>query len=281
MIPEPEYRPARKKQYSTRPFIIIAVAAIAAGAWYFSNQNPETEPEMAPPLTPEPFPEAVETAPDIPLVEEHEPSQMEDPVIELPPLAESDAFTRGLLGALSSNEDFSLWIQTENLIQKIVSFIDGLSRGNVLKKIIPIQPPEDKFIAIREDGRLWADSRNYERYNGLTALFTGISPETLSEIFHTLRPLFETAYSELGYPGDKIDNSIIAAIDLILATPAINDPVELRAESVNYLYADPELEALPPVQKQLLRTGPENSAKIKAHLTEIRRALLEGNGETE
>ena len=40
-----------------------------------------------------------------------------------------------------------------------------------------------------------------------------------------------------------------------------------------YLYVDEELEALTAGQKVLLRMGPDNAARVKAKLAEIRNAL--------
>ena len=92
--------------------------------------------------------------------------------------------------------------------------------------------------------------------------------------FHWTRPLLETAYSELGYPGETLGGALMTAIDTLLATPAIKAPMVLKRDSVLYQYADPTIEALPPVQKQLLRMGRENSAALKAWLRELRAALL-------
>ena len=45
---------------------------------------------------------------------------------------------------------------------------------------------------------------------------------------------------------------------------------------VLYDYADPALADLSAGQKMLLRMGPENEAKVKAKLREIKRALSRG-----
>lgn len=43
----------------------------------------------------------------------------------------------------------------------------------------------------------------------------------------------------------------------------------------NWVYIDPELEALSSLQKQVLRMGPENSGIIQAKARELRGAVLE------
>jgi len=43
---------------------------------------------------------------------------------------------------------------------------------------------------------------------------------------------------------------------------------------VNYKFADPSLEALSPLQKQLVRMGPTNTKRVQDKAKEIRGALL-------
>ena len=68
---------------------------------------------------------------------------------------------------------------------------------------------------------------------------------------------------ELGYPAGHFRGTLITAIDQALATPVIEGPIELLQPEANYIYADESLESLNMVQKQLLRMGPENTAKIQ------------------
>ena len=51
-------------------------------------------------------------------------------------------------------------------------------------------------------------------------------------------------------------------------------PVKLVRPKVLYQFADPELEGLSAGQKIMVRMGPENAAKVKAKLREIRRELV-------
>jgi hypothetical protein len=71
-----------------------------------------------------------------------------------------------------------------------------------------------------------------------------------------------------------MDGIILQSIDNILATPVIVEPLQLVRESVAYKFADPELEALLPLQKQLLRAGPENTQRLQQQAMALREALL-------
>ena len=258
--------------------VILAIAVIALGLWFLNRDDaPEPEPVVTEPAEPEPptVPESVEKAPDIPEPVEEEPVEEPEPAPELPALAQSDEFAREQLGELSGDEDFSLWLQTDNLVQKATAIIDGFSRGNVLHKIIPIQPPVEKFQVNKQDDRIFLDEANYGRYDAVIDTITNIPPAALADAFNALRPLFEEAYGDLGHPEENMDNSLIGAIDVALDTPEITGPIALKRESVFYQVADPDIESLPALQKQLIRVGPENRERIKAYLRRVRSALLQ------
>ena len=63
----------------------------------------------------------------------------------------------------------------------------------------------------------------------------------------------------------------------MLATPAVPQPIALVRTETYYQFADPSLQGLSAGQKLLLRMGPDNAAKLKARLREIRAALV-GHG---
>ncbi|MEJ2700374.1 MAG: DUF3014 domain-containing protein, partial [Desulfuromonadales bacterium] len=62
-------------------------------------------------------------------------------------------------------------------------------------------------------------------------------------------------------------------IDHLLAAPEVQGPIRVVRPSVRYKFADPDLEALSAGQKILIRMGPDNAAKVKAKLREIRQEL--------
>ena len=92
--------------------------------------------------------------------------------------------------------------------------------------------------------------------------------------FHRYRPLIEQAYEEFGYSAEDMDNALIRSLDYVLATPEPAVPIALIRKEAVFQFSDPELEQLPPLQKQLLRMGPENSARIKQWVEKLRQGLL-------
>lgn len=259
--------------------LIIALAAVGGGLWYFTQPPQQEDIIAALPVTPapQPSPDPIEAAPDIPqlILDDEADTPEQTPEVALPILAESDNFVREALGVLSSEPAFAQWLQTDNLLQKAVAIADGLAKGSMPRKFLPIPSPEQPFAVIREDEQIYLDEKNYQRFDPMIDILTGIPANALARVFHSLRPLLEQAYGDLGHSGDRVDNSIIAAIDHLLAAPDIPQPVALIQHSVHYQFADPSLEALSPAQKQIIRLGPDNRAQLFNYLNDLRSALLQ------
>lgn len=71
-----------------------------------------------------------------------------------------------------------------------------------------------------------------------------------------------------------MDGVVIAALDEILAAPVIVEPIELTRESVAFRFADERLEELSRLQKQLLRSGPDNTRRLQNIARQLREQLL-------
>lgn len=160
------------------------------------------------------------------------------------------------------------------MLQRSVAFLDGLAKGALLYKLMPFTRPQQAFIADKQGQALSMGTANFSRYDVFTQGIVSIDSQQAAAFFHWTRPLLETAYSELGYRGEDLGTVLITAIDSLLATPIIDGPIVLKRESVLYQYAEPELEALPGAQKQLLRMGAKNASLLKPWLRELRSALL-------
>jgi len=202
-----------------------------------------------------------------------------NPLPSLPPYEKANVFIKQQLEeqhwqALNINAKNLPSLNNDFLLQRSVAFLDGLSKGVLQDKLLPFTRPSQAFIADKQGQALSMGSVNFQRYDVFTQAIVAIDSQQAAAFFHWTRPLLETAYSELGYPGENLDAAIIKAIDTLLATPTIEGPIALKRESVLYQYADPATEALPGAQKQLLRMGSKNSALLKSWLSKLRSALL-------
>ena len=272
------------KKTGSNNLVFIAgtlIAAIIIVAVLFKAQNQtQQDPELI--AIPEPVAEVVIAAPVVPeavipeAVEpqpEPETSSASTPPA-LPQLDNSDDFIRERLLLINDKKEFSRWIKTDDLLRRTASYADGLSNGVLLSKIFPLTAPEGKFATHSSDGSIWLNAGNYERYDRSINTITSLPMDSMAKMFHFARPLLEDAFSEMGYNPRQMDGIILQAIDVILATPIVAEPIRLSRDSVVYKFADPALESLLPLQKQLLRTGPENTKRIQQQAEALREALL-------
>lgn len=271
----------------------IIVLVLALAAWYvFSVRTPEVAepPAVAPPIAQRPTepvkpaevvpePAAEETAPEpAPPVEEEPP---------LPALAESDAAAVETLAALAGEAPLTDYIAGDAVIPRIVATVDALDGRQVPGVIQAVRGPGGEFLAtaderpqvvIRNEAgdpipQYVVDPANYQRYSVYVELLEAVDPEELASAFRDYQPLFEKAFSQMGYPEGDFDQRLRSVIDDLLATPEPQRPLRLIKPEAYFLYADEELESLSAGQKALLRMGPDNAAQVKDRLRAFRDAL--------
>lgn len=268
----------------------VAVALILGVLYKTGNLSKQDDLEMLG-VIPEKTVTTVVAAPTVPEAQIPQPSTASEPqaIIEnkpevapkpkpaapiLPLLDDSDGLVRSLLSSEGAASNLATWLDLDDLIRRSASYMDGLGRGSISAKIFPLSAPEGKFTTHKQDGVIWLNAGNYERYNSTINVLLALDMQKMAQIFHTVRPLLETAFSELGYQPRQMDGIILQTIDNILATPVIVEPLKLTRDSVTYKFADAELEALMPLQKQLLRAGPENTRRIQQQAEDLKQALL-------
>jgi hypothetical protein len=262
----------------------LIAAVIIIAVLFKAQSEPEYDPELI--AIPEPVAEVVIQAPVtpeavIPEAVESEPEPEPEPQASsvstpppLPKLDNSDDFIRERLLLITNKTEFAKWLKTDDLLRRTASYADGLSNGVLLSKIFPLSAPEGRFSTHSSDGTIWLNAGNYERYDRTINTLISLPMDSMAKMFHFARPLLENAFSEMGYNPRQMDGIILQAIDMILATPIVAEPIRLSRDSVVYKFSDPALESLLPLQKQLLRTGPENTKRIQQQAKALRDALL-------
>lgn len=267
------------------PFLkVVLIVVILAVAWLLWTTFQQPEPAETPSETVE---EVVVTPADLPPAEDiprpatpvpevagetSEPAA--PPLPPLPPLEESDSLTREQLAAVGLGPELDQLEAEENLIQLGTALIDGFSRGVVQYKLLPVKRPSEVFAVEMKGQQLYMDPAGYARYDEYAEAIATLDAQALVGSFHRMRPLFEQAYAQLGLDPEAFDNAVIRMLDHVLQTPELDQPIELTRKSVMYKYADPQLEQLSPLQKQLLRMGPENLRRIKEQASVLREGLL-------
>jgi hypothetical protein len=159
----------------------------------------------------------------------------------------------------------------------MVLIIDALPKRNVPMQHLPLRKPSGQFQTEGEEDAKVIGTRNAGRYTPYVRLAEAVPAQRLVATYLRIYPILEQAYRELGHPQGYFHDRMIAVLDLLLATPEVNEPIPLVGHVAVYRFADPELEALSSGQKVLLRMGGENSRRIKAVLQKLRDQLVTEN----
>lgn len=195
----------------------------------------------------------------------------------LPELAHSDNWWREQAGGLSPDPLYQVWLRNEHLLHKLALLVDNLSAGQLPARFRSGLPRLGvAFAALPVDGQLGhyqLDPAGYQRYRPWVNAFAALDEAAAVALYRRGKPLLQTAYAELGHNGQDFDNALIAAIDRLLAANPPSGPIELVRPSVMYKYADPALEQRTPLEKQLIRMGPDNAASLQNTLRRLRNAL--------
>jgi len=194
--------------------------------------------------------------------------------IEVPPLDQSDGVVADLVRKLSSNPRIAAWLTTPGLVRNFTAVVSRVAEGKTPAKLLQPLRPTGPFRIVERDGGIYADARDYERYNPLTEAVASIDAKGSASLYATLKPRIEEAHRELGQGDASFDRTLERAIVTLLETPVRSGPARLQPHGgVGYAFADPRDEGLTAAQKQLLRMGPENGRIVQAKLREIALAL--------
>ena len=260
--------------------IVVLLLVIAGGVVLLTGiWPPKGEPTptaTAPP--PEPPPSPIMTAIEEPAPEPSEPpppppEPVEDP---LPRLEESDDAVRDAVGDIPLGTAGQQYLMPGNIIERSASLIYLMAQGDVPYKLLPVSRPKAAF-PIRDDGtQVVTDPAGFERYDALTQWLQSLDLESLLSSLEWFIPLFKEAWSYYGEDPAAFDMAVVMTLDLVIATPEIDlsEARLIRKEAV-WIFEDPAIEGLAPIQKQVLRMGPENAKILKAKAAEARGLWLE------
>ncbi|HEX7043206.1 MAG TPA: DUF3014 domain-containing protein [Burkholderiales bacterium] len=197
----------------------------------------------------------------------------------LPALAESDGPLREEAQALLANAPLRKLFHLDTIVRRIVVTVDELSREKIPQRYNIAKPVPGRFRTLGKGNSAKLSAANYERYAPYVRLAESVDTQKLVALYVHFYPLFQEEYENLGYPDRYFNDRVIETIDHLLAAPEIDGPVELIQPKVMYEFADSRLERLSAGQKIMIRMGPENAARIKAKLREIREALVANSRE--
>ena len=255
--------------------IVVLLLVIAGGVVLLTGiWPPEEKPAptvTAPPPAPPPAPVVAEI--EEPAPEPPPPEPVKEP---LPRLEESDDAVRDAVGDIPLGTAGQQYLIPGNIIERSASLIYLMAQGDVPYKLLPVSRPKAAF-PISDDGtQVVTGPAGFERYDALTQWLQSLDLESLLSSLEWFIPLFREAWSYYGEDPAAFDMAVVMTLDLVIATPEVdlNEARLIRKEAV-WIFEDPAIEGLAPIQKQVLRMGPENAEIVKAKATEARGLWLD------
>lgn len=234
-------------------------ALVSVVFFFVGREQAQAPPAPEPPGASDPAP-----PPDRPLGAAWEPVEP----IELPPLDETDAVVRRLVGALSLHTGVAAWLATDGLIRTFVVAVENIATGQTPAKHLRALKPAGAFRVIERDEHLVADPRSYARYSQIAGVVQSFDAGGAARVYATLKSRIEQAYRELGHQ-ESFDRALERTIVALLEVPVLDDDVTMAPKGALYVYDDPRIERLTAAQKQLARMGPRNVRVIQAKLRDV------------
>ena len=227
---------------------------------------PETVPvprrlEEAAPAEPTPEPPPVEP---VALVE---PVVEPDPIV-LPPFADSDAFVRERLAGELAGTAGAGWLAENDLVLRAAAVIANGRDGNIPTRLLRFARVPGAFEVENSNGVAVIAPATHARYDTLVATATAIPPGQAAELIVLLEPLLVDGLAMLGR-NEEPRALLTATLQHVLDTPVTRGPIAVEQPKVFYLFKNPTLESRSPLQKQLLRMGPDNVRALKAYAREL------------
>jgi hypothetical protein len=238
---------------SPAPLVLVAlgiVAAAAGGLWWFLSKAPPPPPPGA-----------------------STPAPAEGPPSATGPSVDPDR-QRALLEAVSPNAVLRGLLGAPEVARRWAVAVENLANDVVPRKQLEPLAPAGSFAVVRRGGAASIDPQSYRRFDAVGDAVASVNVDALVIAYAAMRPALEAAYRVLGYPDGSIDKAAARALHRIEIAPVRDGEVAVvEGAGATWAYADPALERLGDVDKQILRLGPRNARILQAKAREISQAL--------
>lgn len=196
-------------------------------------------------------------------------------LVVLEPLDESDGAVKNAFITIAASPLVGKYLINESLLQKFVINVNSIANHEMSPNHSLIAIPEEAFRVYQHADSEWIDAASFKRYDSYVDALESMNTEDLIKLMNTYRSTLESKFAEIAPPNTSFNSTLVQAIDELLDTPIIPMPIEVYSDSVMFKFKDEQLEALSGPQKQLIRTGPENTRRIKDILRNLQDALQE------
>lgn len=259
-VEPPPASPGAQRPRAVVPWLLaLVLVALAAGGayWYLSRSAPVPAPAVAA-SAPAPAPAT---------------TPVETPA---PPVAEAslhgDALIRDWASRLFDGLD-ARWTEGGDLARRIAGALFAVADGESPRAFLTPLVPRAAFTVDEQDGQTTITAASFARYDWATRQLSTLHVDRVAQAWAAIRPAVEVAWREIAPPSSKLEEALDRAVGQLLAAPVIDAPLHLVSHGAIYQFADPRLEALPAVQKLLVRMGPANERIVQAQARKVGRAL--------
>lgn len=239
---------------SPAPLVLVVlgmVAAAAGGLYWFLGKAPPPQPPGAAAAPAPPEPSAQSTG-----------------------ISVNPENQQKLLEAVSPNPALRTLLSAPELAQRWAVAVENLANDVVPRKQLEPLAPAGPFAVVRKGDRAFIDPQSYRRYDRVGDVVASVNVDALVIVYAALRPALEAAYRALGYPDGSIDKAATRALHRIDIAPIRDEELAVvEGTGATWSFADPALERLGDVDKQILRMGPRNGRILQAKAREIAAAL--------
>ena len=188
-----------------------------------------------------------------------------------------DQYARESIDAVNGGKALAQFVAGDYVVERAVAIIDALRRGEVPYKLLPVGKPSTTFPISDNGLRVTLDAGGFSRYDGFAQWVGRLNTPALVSLLNDYEMIATQALTRMGVSDFDIRSAVLAATTQILSTPQVAVDAELMRREANWVYIDPELEALSSLQKQVLRMGRENADIIQQKARDIRGVLLDGS----
>jgi hypothetical protein len=244
-------------------------AAVGFGLMYYLRPK-AAELASSPPPAPTSSARAAEATAPVPVPSTAPPAER-----VVPALGESDPFIRSLAAELFGSSDLDSWLaRGDELVARGVGAALAVAEKRSARKFFDFLPFEGRFAVAGGKARGPIAPESFRRYDRFVAVFAALDAGAIGRFLAIVDPLVTQVLDETAFPGTLFSERLAVAVEHLLATPLPQGAPEVAVgEDGVYRFTDPALEALSAPQKQLLRLGPENGARVRASLRELAAAL--------
>jgi hypothetical protein len=190
-----------------------------------------------------------------------------------PPVDDVDPVLRRGVEALSNHPQVAAWLVTDRLADRFVLAVDAVAGGYSPREQLSEFAPAGRFhVTSAAADRLEATHASYARYDVFAEAFASLDVNGTARFLEEIEPLCEDRYQALTWVRGTFRDTLVEAMDHLLATPRLTVSPEVVPGVLTYHFADASLEELSDAQRHLLRMGPRNVARVLDSLAAIRTA---------